>query len=1692
MDVASQCNVDARLQSGFPFGSSLETVPEVSESDTVEDSLKDQRDAHPSSSELELFQDVDSQGAAIATSQTAVGWTRRPRHGVMGDERHTRDDRVSALEKSFRGFAERKSVEIVNPCVGLTFDSIGEAYDYYNLYSWECGFGIRIENVPFTKRCLRTLCGKISKEQADDDVKKTMEIFSELKEKDSEFTYTVQVDAESRIQTLLWTNGRSKLQYHHFGDVVTFDTTYKTNLYDMPFGIFVGVNNHFQSVLYAGVLMRDEKIESFEWVFREFVKMMGGKKPITILTDQARAMEVAIENVFPGTTHRWCKWHVLRKAKEHLGMHYTKKSGFRTEFHNLVDEMLTVAEFEKGWQELVEKYGLVSNTFLIQVYEAGAVIKNNEPIERHASKIYTRAMFEMFGRALYVAGSYTVEEVEPQKKYIAVHMSPETRPDWYKHRYEVSVSADGSYYTCECGRFEHMGMICCHILKVLITKNVRKIPDKHIMKRWTVDARDILPDHIKHYQKDMGPPEAITFRHSAMYITALELVHMGDTNPDAFECVMSGLCELKQKAVALCDVNDGKSIVEKSRASSLANSVESRQASLGKKKQASADGSGVGASCSSSSFVRGQLLNEDRCELAVCALKGCVGVRLGSSAVRAEWPGFRWFCQLELRTRDFLGVGSSVASSSGLAPVDRVDEDAAVEDPDEFIVGDEVGRMPRSGRSTVNSSFAPKDLFDAVRGWSEQELDLVRAMGLAGLLLLDRFSHFNRDFSQFVLLCIDTSKSRLVLGKKRYADINEETFCRIVGARLGGSVEIQRTTGPPSPHEIYDARVALGLPGQTEISTYVLMTLLRTPRLHPLSDVDAARVKLAYGMLAISVFFSPRDRRAYIPRDAYLLAASAGDICNLNWGRYGVEELLDGAWRVQVSVSRHVRGGTVYGCLLAAQCLYFDNVATGTIGVDRSLVPRIGYYTAATLKALIHHDTLLLPSEKVYGMFRGIHSRASLLRNAPLCNIRRPSSEVRAGRSVPAGRVVEPLDPIDVACMQGVHRHEAPTVGSLLEGTVGVSETMQPDLCAEYENIVGQAGDWLRRCFSELDRNSRNREANFFRDLHLSGQETVKVVEAFERRERVVRLQGIQYLLNHLVERGVGKYVPSLEKHLGTVTGALSCIPGTSARVIDVDEFIGTNMSRGIQFSERLREWNMTSGGQHLSDYLTPPVPSMLAGVSYVSQHPSTPRQCLVASSAGVSHFSASARTGDVSLSDAGGLGGVCKDGWGSGRGLFFDDGTGLIPNEIGQNDDDMKMVGTDGFTTDKKEHGKEKMDCSYGNRQKRRSLSSILRVSEGLEYIVYTAKKKRASLDVAPTVGVEVATNQVGVPKDGPAGMVQSEAVVGAPGLTHVDRAVPVGAEQKVAIADDPPSLAYFEPNYVLVHKKRVVNRVPGVWPFGDGETYELPDICLANDGYMNMIFCKQEFMKKLWVVHTVPRLLKMSGFDILTEFHKMGTLRGKGFEIVRRLLNYVMSSYYRDDDVSRFGHCMPTKWMDIVMEGGDYSMASELRAMFTGAEIKFDIETCHVIWLPHRKEDGTYVVYGVDLSLEMIHVMDPMNTDEGRAVLVDLHKDTCGKILDGFIACADAFFDGWELDKSDWTYVYHAYMHAASSEEDTPWYVVHYILTFDGLNFAELPDKGILVGLRTQLMMMVLNMPGNVGDAPLSVKKPKASVWL
>lgn len=86
-----------------------------------------------------------------------------------------------------------------------------------------------MEKVPFTKRTLRNICGKISREQADDDVRKALEVFAEIEATDPNFTYRVLADSHSRIKNLMWANGSSMMQYPFFRrcHYILYDIQYK-------------------------------------------------------------------------------------------------------------------------------------------------------------------------------------------------------------------------------------------------------------------------------------------------------------------------------------------------------------------------------------------------------------------------------------------------------------------------------------------------------------------------------------------------------------------------------------------------------------------------------------------------------------------------------------------------------------------------------------------------------------------------------------------------------------------------------------------------------------------------------------------------------------------------------------------------------------------------------------------------------------------------------------------------------------------------------------------------------------------------------------------------------------------------------------------------------------------------------------------------------------------------------------------------------------------------------------------------------------------------------------------------------------------------------------------------------------------------------------------------------------------------
>jgi hypothetical protein len=79
-------------------------------------------------------------------------------------------------------------------------------------------------------------------------------------------------------------------------------------------------------------------------------------------------MEVAILEEWTGTSHRWCKWHVLKRVTECLGSKYTANQDFKDKFHKMLNEMLTEEEFVMQWNDLMNEFGLHGNVLLQQIF----------------------------------------------------------------------------------------------------------------------------------------------------------------------------------------------------------------------------------------------------------------------------------------------------------------------------------------------------------------------------------------------------------------------------------------------------------------------------------------------------------------------------------------------------------------------------------------------------------------------------------------------------------------------------------------------------------------------------------------------------------------------------------------------------------------------------------------------------------------------------------------------------------------------------------------------------------------------------------------------------------------------------------------------------------------------------------------------------------------------------------------------------------------------------------------------------------------------------------------------------------------------------------------------------------------------------------------------------------------------------
>ncbi|KAL6849990.1 hypothetical protein ACP4OV_020617 [Aristida adscensionis] len=246
--------------------------------------------------------------------------------------------------------------------------SIGTSLPYRYLRVNEGGF----ENVGCTKKDLQNYHGSLRALIKTHDAQMFVDNLAKKNSINSGFYFDYVVDEEGKLVHVFWADTTSRKNYIHFGELLSFDSTYSTNEYNMKFTPFTGLNHHGGIVLLGAALISDEIIESYVSLFRTFLKAMGGNAPKLIITDEDASMHAAIAKVFPTSTHRFCMWHILMKLPDKVGPSVRENKDFYNRVNRCVYSSETKEEFESEWAKIIEEFGLEGNEWLRKKYEIRA------------------------------------------------------------------------------------------------------------------------------------------------------------------------------------------------------------------------------------------------------------------------------------------------------------------------------------------------------------------------------------------------------------------------------------------------------------------------------------------------------------------------------------------------------------------------------------------------------------------------------------------------------------------------------------------------------------------------------------------------------------------------------------------------------------------------------------------------------------------------------------------------------------------------------------------------------------------------------------------------------------------------------------------------------------------------------------------------------------------------------------------------------------------------------------------------------------------------------------------------------------------------------------------------------------------------------------------------------------------------
>lgn len=122
----------------------------------------------------------------------------------------------------------------------------------------------------FVRTCKKTVqeSDALLSEKRENDTLELLEAFKTMAARDLDFVYDYTIDENKKVENIAWSYGNSVRASPIFGDVVAFDTTYRSLTYGLHLGVWFGIDNCGNAILLGCVLLQDESACSLSWALQ--------------------------------------------------------------------------------------------------------------------------------------------------------------------------------------------------------------------------------------------------------------------------------------------------------------------------------------------------------------------------------------------------------------------------------------------------------------------------------------------------------------------------------------------------------------------------------------------------------------------------------------------------------------------------------------------------------------------------------------------------------------------------------------------------------------------------------------------------------------------------------------------------------------------------------------------------------------------------------------------------------------------------------------------------------------------------------------------------------------------------------------------------------------------------------------------------------------------------------------------------------------------------------------------------------------------------------------------------------------------------------------------------------------------------------------------------------------------------------